>query len=79
VDGLAETTITRGVRYSAPLEHAARNAAPELAHVDFGTLVRTALGVLAGLPRPDAFQAAQTRPGPAPGTGGRPRKDRAAA
>jgi hypothetical protein len=68
-------------RVPEDLEAAARKRTPELAAVDFSTLVRTGLAVLAGHPLPEAITAAtacRQRPGPQPGTP-RPRRVSAAA
>jgi hypothetical protein len=62
-------TPTRGVRVAPELEAAARRAAPELTGLDFGTLARVALAVLAGLSVREALKSAQTRPGPKPKAG----------
>src|SRR5215831_8915755 len=50
--GMAETPL-RTVRVPAPLESAARRAAPELAALDFATLARVGLAVLAGMAVPE--------------------------
>jgi hypothetical protein len=59
---------------------AARQAAPELAHVDASTLIRVSLAVLAGRSVAEALAAARPGPrGPKPGHGGRPPRQRAEA
>jgi hypothetical protein len=59
---MAETPL-RTVRVPAPLESAARRT-PELAALDFATLARVGLAVLAGMAVPEAIKAVRTRPGP---------------
>jgi hypothetical protein len=65
---MAETPL-RTVRVPVPLESAARKAAPELAALDFATLARVGLAVLAGMKVPEAITAVRTRPGPKPREG----------
>jgi hypothetical protein len=60
---MAETPL-RTVRVPVPLESAARRGAPELAALDFATLARVGLAVLAGMAVPEAIKAVRTRPGP---------------
>lgn len=73
---MAETPL-RTVRVPAPLESAARRGAPELAALDFATLARVGLAVLAAgavssrVVR-EAVAQVRTRPGP------KPREDAAA-
>ncbi len=72
---MADTPL-RTVRVPVPLESAARRAAPELAALDFATLARVGLVMLAspGMSVPEAIKAVRTRPGPKP----KPRAETAA-
>ena len=63
---MAGNTPLRTVRVSVPLESAARRGAPGLAALDFATLARVGLAVLAGMSVPEAIEAARTRSGPKP-------------
>ena len=60
---MADTRL-RTVRVPAELESAARESAPELAALDFATLARVGLAVLAGHVVRDAIELVRTRPGP---------------
>jgi hypothetical protein len=66
--GMAETPL-RTVRVPAWLESDARSARPDLAALDFATLARVGLAVLAGMTVPQAIKAQRTRPGPKPREG----------
>jgi hypothetical protein len=61
---MQDNTPSRTVRVSGSVESAARRGAPELAALDFTTLARVGLFVLAGMSLPEAIEAARTRPGP---------------
>jgi hypothetical protein len=60
---MAETPL-RTVRVPTELESAARRSSPELASLDFATLARVGLAVLAGHAVRDAITLVRTRPGP---------------
>ena len=69
--GPMATMRPKFARVPEDLEAAARAGTPELAAVDYSTLVRTGLAVLAGHALPEAITAAiacRSRPGPQPGT-----------
>lgn len=65
---MARTRMTNA-RIPEDLEQAARARSPELAAVDFSTLVRIGLAVLAGSPLAEAITTSRMRPGPRSRTG----------